>query len=114
QLKLDPWRLAAAAAGVDLDGVIETSAQSMMGAVAQLKLDVTGLDRLIETARAMVPPEEQEMMATLEIFRGFSNRETASDGKVIDHYDINLTPEGLLLINGKEFNFMAPGGGTAN
>ncbi len=113
QLKLDKWRLVAAAAGLDLDGVIETSPQSMMGAVGRVQLDITGLDRIIETARTMAPPEEQEMLATLEIFRGFSNRETAADGKVVDRYDVNLTPEGQLLINGKEFNFMSPGG-TAN
>jgi hypothetical protein len=110
QVKLANWQLRSAAAAIDLDGVIAASMESMIGAVANLQLDIAGLDRIIETARVMSTPDDQEMLAGLEVLRGFSNRETAVDGTVVDRYAINFTPEGQFLINGKEFSFMGPMG----
>ncbi len=108
QVKLTGWHLRSAAAAIDLDGLIEGSMDAAMGAIASLQLDIAGLDKIIETVRALSPPEDQDAMAGLEVLRGFSNRETAADSAVVDRYDIRFTPEGRLLINGKEFSFMGP------
>ncbi|MGH6930293.1 MAG: hypothetical protein ACREEV_18390, partial [Dongiaceae bacterium] len=105
RMALNDWRIVNALAQAQLDGVIEASAESMLGAVGQVKLDVTGLDKLIDSVRANFGPEADEM-AMLEVMRGFSTRQTAADGTIVDHYDIDLTPEGQLLVNGKEYSFM--------
>ena len=103
-------RLALALARAQLSGIIEASAESMFGAVGRMTIDVTGLDALIEAVKAHAGPQGEEV-AGLEVARGFSNRQTAADGAVTDHYDIDFTPQGQVLVNGKEFSFMGPGGG---
>lgn len=110
RMGLNDWRIVNALAQAQLNGVIEASAESMFGAVGKVKLDVTGLDKLIDSVRTNFGPEADEM-AMLEVLRGFSNRETAADGAIVDHYDIDFTPAGQLLINGKEYSFMGPTGG---
>jgi hypothetical protein len=92
--------LALALARAQLSGVIEASAESMFGAVGRMTIDVTGLDALIEAVRAHAGPQGEEV-AGLEVARGFSTRQTAADGAVTDHYDIDFTPQGQVLINGK-------------
>lgn len=111
KLNLTDWRIVAAAFGAQLSGLIETSAESMLGAVGQVKLDLTGLDRVIEIVKTMSAPDSSDA-AMFEMLRGFSNRETAADGAVIDHYDVAFTPQGLILINGKEFNLFGPPPGS--
>ena len=110
RMGLSDWRIINALAQAQLDGVIEASAESMFGAVGQVKLDITGLDKMIESVRTNFGPEADEM-AMLEVLRGFSNRQTAADGAIVDHYDIDFTPAGQLLVNGKEYSFMGPMGG---
>ena len=110
RMGLDDWRIVNALGQAQLDGVIEASAESMFGAVGQVKLDITGLDKLIDSVRTNFGPQADEM-AMLEVLRGFSNRQTAADGTIVDHYDIDFTPAGQFLINGKEYNFMGPTGG---
>jgi hypothetical protein len=102
--------LALALARAQLSGAIEASAESMFGAVGRMTVDITGLDALIDAVMAHGGPEGEEI-AGLQVIRGFSARQTAADGAVVDHYDIDVTPQGQLLVNGKEFNFMGPGGG---
>lgn len=102
-------RVALALAQAQLGGVIEASADSMFGAVGKMTVDVTGLDALIDAVIAHGGPESEEA-AGLQVVRGFSNRQTAADGAVTDHYDLDFTPQGQFLVNGKEFSFMGAGG----
>jgi hypothetical protein len=110
RIGLNDWRIVTALAQAQLDGVIEASAESMFGAVGQVTLDMVGLDKLIESVRTNFGPQSDEVMG-LEVLRGFSTRQTAADGTVVDHYDIAFTPDGQFLINGKEYSFMDPMGG---
>jgi hypothetical protein len=110
KLSLTDWRVANALAQAQLSGLIETSAEAMMGVIGQLTLDVTGLDKVIEWTQGYLGPQAEEV-ATLEMLRGFSNRQTGGDGAAVDHYEVSFTPQGQLLINGKEFNPMGPPAG---
>jgi len=110
QLKFPDWRIRSTATSIDLNGLIETSMEAMMGAVANAQISVTGLDRLVDMVKSMSGPDSDDA-AGLDVLRGFSNRETAADGAVIDRYDVAFTPQGQLLINGKDFPLMGPGGG---
>ena len=102
--------LALALARAQVSGVVEASAESMFGAVGKMIIDVTGLDPLIAAVTAHAGPQG-EPVAELQVIRGFSNRQTAADGTVTDHYDLDFTPQGQFLVNGKEFSFMGPGTG---
>jgi hypothetical protein len=99
-------------ASAQLGGVIEASAESMVGAVGKMTVDVTGLDSLVDAVIAHGGPESEEATG-LQVARGFSTRQTAADGTVTDHYDLEFTPQGQLLVNGKEFSFTGPGTGEA-
>jgi hypothetical protein len=110
RVNLTDSHVALALARAQLSGAVEASAESMVGAVGKMTADVTGLDPLIEAVTAHAGPQGEEV-AGLEVVRGFSNRQTAADGTVVDHYDIDLTPQGQFLVNGKEFSFMGPGAG---
>ena len=105
RVNLSDSHLALALARAQLSGAIEASAESMFGAVGKMAVDVTGLDALIEAVTAHGGPQGEEA-AGLQLVRGFSNRQTAADGAVTDHYDIDFTPQGQFLVNGKEFNVM--------
>ena len=110
KLNLTDWRIVMALAQAQLAGTIEGSPDAMMGAIGKLKLDITGLDKLIDGIKAQAGQDAPEL-ASLDVLRGFSNRATASDGSVVDHYDIDLTPQGQVMVNGKEFPLFggAPG-----
>lgn len=110
QLKLTDWRIRSTAATLDLDGVIETSMESMMGAIANAKITITGLDRVVDLVKMMSGPDSSDA-AGLDVLRGYSNRTTGADGVVTDVYDVAFTPQGQLMLNGKEFPLMGPGGG---
>jgi hypothetical protein len=110
RVNLTDSRVVLALARAQLSGAVEASAESMFGAVGRMTVDVSGLDALIEAVTAHAGPQGEEV-AGLEVVRGFSNRQTAADGAVVDHYDIDLTPQGQFLVNGKEFSFMGPGAG---
>lgn len=108
QLKLADWRIRSTAATLDLNGVIETSMESMMGAIANAKITVTGLDRVVDLVKQMSGPDSSDA-AGLDVLRGYSNRTTGADGVVTDVYDVAFTPQGQLMLNGKEFPLMGPG-----
>jgi hypothetical protein len=101
--------LALALARAQLSGIIEASADSMFG-VGKMMVDVTGLDALIVAVTAHGGSQGEEL-SELQVIRGFSNRQTATDGTVTDHYDLDFTPRGQFLVNGKEFSFMGSGAG---
>jgi hypothetical protein len=96
--------LALALARAQFSGIIEASADSMFG-VGRMMVDVAGLDALIAAVTAHGGPQSGEL-SELQVIRGFSNRQTAADGTVTDHYDLDFTPQGQFLVNGKEFSFM--------
>lgn len=108
QLKLADWRIRSTAATLDLNGVIETSMESMMGAVANARITITGLDRVVDLVKQMSGPDSSDA-AGLDVLRGYSNRTTGADGVVTDVYDVAFTPQGQLMLNGKEFPLMGPG-----
>jgi hypothetical protein len=101
-----------ALARAQFSGAIEASGESAFGAAGKMTVDVTGLDALIAAVTNHGGPQADEV-STLELARGFSNRQTAADGTVTDHYDLVFTPQGQFLVNGKEFNFMGSAGGES-
>ncbi len=110
KINLTDWRIVGPLAQAQLAGTIEASAASALSATGKLKLDITGLDKLVDAIKTQSGPEAPEL-AQLEVLRGFSNRQTGSDGTVVDHYDIELTQQGQFLVNGKEFPLLGGGGG---
>ena len=103
--RLTNLELEAPAAHLKMDGKIKSEATSPLGAAGTANIEVTGLDAIADAAKQAVPPENAASTSgAFDMVRGFSNRTTAADNKVVDRYAIELTPEGKMTINGKPFD----------
>ncbi len=97
--------LEAPAARVKMDGNVKGDASSPLGAAGSANLEVIGLDAMADAVKQSMPPEEAAgASGAFDMVRGFSTRETAADGKVIDRYAIVLAPSGEMTINNKPFD----------
>jgi hypothetical protein len=88
-----------------MDGNIKADGASPMGASGTANIEVGGLDAIADAAKQSMPPEDAAgASGAFDMVRGFSNRETTADNKVVDHYAIVLGPDGKMTINGKPFD----------
>ena len=103
--RLTNLELEAPGARLKMDGKIKSDATSPMGASGTANVEVGGLDAIADAAKQSMPPEDAAgASGVFDMVRGFSNRETTADNKVIDHYAIALAPDGKMTINGKPFD----------
>ncbi|HZF34340.1 MAG TPA: hypothetical protein VE914_11105 [Candidatus Angelobacter sp.] len=103
--RLTNLELEAPAARLKMDGNIKADGASPMGASGTANIEVGGLDAIADAAKQSMPPEDAAgASGAFDMVRGFSNRETTADNKVVDHYAIVLGPDGKMTINGKPFD----------
>lgn len=103
--RLTNLELEAPAARLKMDGTIKADGTSPMGASGSANIEVGGLDAIADAAKQSMPPEDAAgASGAFDMVRGFSNRETTADNKVIDQYAIALGPDGKMTINGKPFD----------
>jgi hypothetical protein len=103
--RLTNVELEAPAARLKMDGAVKADAASPMGASGSANIAVTGLDAIADAAKQSMPPEDATgASGVFDMIRGFSNRETTADSKVVDHYAIVLGPDGKMTINNKPFD----------
>jgi hypothetical protein len=103
--RLTSLELEAPAAHFKMDGTVKADAASPMGASGSANVEVTGLDAIADAAKQSMPPEDAAgASGAFDMVRGFSNRETTADNKVVDHYAIVLGPDGKMTINNKPFD----------
>jgi hypothetical protein len=103
--RLTSLELEAPAAHFKMDGTVKADAASPMGASGSANVEVTGLDAIADAAKQSMPPEDAAgASGAFDMVRGFSNRETTTDNKVVDHYAIVLGPDGKMTINNKPFD----------
>jgi hypothetical protein len=103
--RLTTLELEAPAARLKMDGNIKADAASPMGATGSANIEVGGLDAIADAAKQSMPPEDAAgASGAFDMVRGFSNRETTADNKVVDHYAIALGQDGKMTINNKPFD----------
>jgi hypothetical protein len=103
--RLTTLELEAPAARLKMDGNIKADTASPMGASGTANIEVGGLDAIADAAKQSMPPEDAAgASGAFDMVRGFSNRETTADNKVVDHYAIALGQDGKMTINGKPFD----------
>ncbi|MGE0120439.1 MAG: hypothetical protein AB7S71_16740 [Dongiaceae bacterium] len=75
------------------------------GAVVDLGLAITGLDVAMQ-AIAAAPPQAGSNLRWMELvlFRGFARREVTASGGIVDRYDLKVTPEGPVAVNGRSLD----------
>lgn len=95
-------------ARLKMDGKVKSDATSPMGASGNANIEVAGLDAIADAVQQTMPPEEAVGASGMfDMIRGFSNRETTADNKVIDRYAIELAPSGEMKINNKPFDIFS-------
>ncbi len=111
KLRIADTRLVLPASRVDVDGMLEASPASPMGAVGTVNIAIAGLDAMVELATKAAPDAQQaqNMGAFFDLLRAFSDRQTAADGTVVDRYAFAITDTGALLLNGKDFSAFLSG-----
>ena len=103
--RLTTLELEAPAARLKMDGNIKADAASPMGASGSANIEVGGLDAIADAAKQSMPPEDAAgASGAFDMVRGFSNRETTADNKVVDHYAVALGQDGKMTINNKPFD----------
>jgi hypothetical protein len=103
--RLTNLELEAPAARLKMDGKVTGDATSPMGVAGSANVEVSGLDAMADAAKQSMPPEDAAGASGMfDMVRGFSNRETTSDNKVIDRYAIVLAPDGKMTVNNKPFD----------
>jgi hypothetical protein len=104
KLRIDPSRFASTLLEARFEGLAQASAQAALGGVVVLKVDIVGLDAAIAAGKKALGSGEGGDDRIYDVFRLMSERHTASDGTVTDHYDFALSPRGDMTINGKPFH----------
>jgi len=103
--RLTNLELEAPGARLKMEGKIKSDATSPMGASGTANVEVGGLDSIADAAKQSMAPEDAAGASGMfDMVRGFSNRETTADNKVVDRYAITLAPDGKMTINGKPFD----------
>ncbi len=111
--RLTTLELEAPAARLKIDGSIKADATSPMGASGTANVEVGGFDAVAAAAKESMPPEDAANASGMfDLIRGYSNRETTADNKVIDRYAIELTPTGDVTINNKPFDLLGAATGA--
>jgi hypothetical protein len=104
-------RIVTNTASLTVEGDVKADPASMMGASGTLTVEITGLDEAIELVKGYVGPEGAAETAPLEMLRAFGERSEA-EGKTVDRYVVTLEPNGALMVNGKDMNFLFGGPGA--
>lgn len=107
---------------VDLDGQLLANMATMMGAVGKAKLDVTGIEDLIALTKAQMkrndlPPEAakklQGTLVTLTVLQLSGQQGKDAAGKPMRSYNLELTPEGKVMVNGADLTTLMTMAGAA-
>ncbi|HEY4162376.1 MAG TPA: hypothetical protein VGM59_04885 [Dongiaceae bacterium] len=105
KVKINPSGLAAEQAKLTAQGDLKVATTPYM-AIGTVTAMVTGLDDLINTlgAAPASQPDVMQAIAMLQSLKGYGQRSNGTDGKPVDQYKFDLTPDGQMLVNGKPIN----------
>ena len=102
QLDIIDTYIASLATRADIDAHAEVNPQSSLGATANILLRIEGLPTLIELSGLSQVPGVAPMLVMLGAF----SIRTEENGQTIDSFDLSLTEEGRLMLNGKDVTAM--------
>ena len=100
-INIEALALESTAASIHATGKLVAEAQSAMGATGAVRIEVTGLDKLITAAtrEALRKKTAQSTLALLAIAKGLGRTKTSNDGKPVYVFDVELPASGRVTIN---------------
>lgn len=109
RLEIREIALANAISTASLTGEIRPDAASMLGVTGDGAVTITNLSELIAEVQAIGAFPEAEAMLTY--LRGMGTPTTTADGGIVHSFDIQLTADARLLLNGNEVDYNIVGAG---
>ncbi len=107
-LRIKNSRLEAPEARIELEAAAQVDPQTAFGASGQLLLRVQGLDRMMAATQDL---EDEGAGQFLSMLLVMSQRSQHADGTVVDSFELKVSADGQLLLNGKDISalLMEPG-----
>ena len=114
-LKIDQSYLGNALYNLDLDGILNADLNAVMGAEGKAKLEVTGLDALLALLKTRLKDPSLEAdakarmnnaLVTLTVLQLAGQQGTNADGKPVRSYNLELTKDGKIMINGADLSML--------
>ncbi len=84
----------------DFDGFVTAEPQAVYQTVAQFTVKATNLDKLVNLSGMSGDPDIAKGLVMLRLFA----QTTVENGQTVDYYRFELTPEGKMLLNGKDMS----------
>lgn len=106
QLKLPHFIVDSQAAAMSAEGAFDVNPASPQGVTGGLEVAITGLDEVIALLEGEVNAGNQDAIGPLGManwLKTLARRETDSQSRVVDRYDLQLTADGRTLLNGQPF-----------
>ena len=108
--RLERFHLDAESGRISGEGAVTLGGATPIGATGRATFQIVGLDEMM--AIAMSGSAGQPNAAGGAMFfmmlKGMARREIGPDGKTVDYFDIELTPDGQILVNGRPAGLMPP------
>lgn len=101
--------------GLNLTGRVKPSPTSPLQHTGKLTLDVSRIDQLLlglNSAAANSPPSEQGKLQALRValtMMSALGQNTSGEGGAVKRYDVEMTPDGKVMMNGTDFSAVIGG-----
>lgn len=98
RLELSPSRLLLGELDVALEGTVQPSAESIVGVVADVRMEIAGMAETI----ALMQTEglnDPDILMVLTLIQSLGDQRTRDDGRAIRAYDVQVLPNGTVLLN---------------
>ncbi len=99
-------RVTAPAYSVEIDAAAAASRLSQFGLAASGTMRVAGLDRVVADLLSLDIDDEGAMALTL--FQAMGRLDIGDDGETIRRYEAEVTPDGVVLLNGADMAPLVP------
>ena len=103
ELRTRDLRVTAPSYTVEIDASAMASRLSVFGVAASGTMRIAGLDRVVADLQSLDIDDEGVM--ALALFQAMGRRDVADDGGTVRRYEAEVTPDGVVLLNGAD---MAP------
>jgi hypothetical protein len=102
KINLTDGKLKAPGLTGSFSGVLDNDPKAAMGFTGTANVELSDLDALIAKGQQFADqPQTQEILGTLQMMRGLSERGTDAAGKPTDKFKITVDAAGNTLVNGK-------------
>lgn len=106
KLRLKQWQIETPTVSATIDGLVQATAAAGLGASGEITVELRGLHDLVAKAEAV--EADPEFMSYLGMLQAMADHQVAGDGAQVERYVVTLSPEGQILVNGRDVMAQSP------